>query len=130
VALGALTMAVEAGDRKATIGSRILDHQVERLHRTFADHKLYSRYVDEIPEPMFRQLVREGLFRAKVFCGAAAAFFILPSLGGGMMGLGVAAVFACVVVTTCYRCWPWLIMQGAERELLYRHRIGNWRWER
>jgi hypothetical protein len=129
MALGALAMAAEAEDRKATIGSRILDRQVERLHRTLAVHKLYSRYVDEIPEPMFRQLVSEGLFRAKVFCGGVAAFFLLPQLGG-VAGLAGAAIFAGVVVTACYYCWPWLIIQGVERELLYRHRQGKWRWER
>ena len=121
-------MSVEA-DRKATIGSWILDRQVERLHRTLTAHKLYSRYVDEIPEPMFRQLVSEGLFRAKVFCAAAAAFFLLPRLGG-IAGLGMSAIFAGLVVTVCYHCWPWLIIQGAERELLYRHRQGKWRWDR
>jgi hypothetical protein len=120
-------MSVGADKRKATIGSRILDRQVERLHRTLAAHKLYSRYVDEIPEPMFRQLASEGLFLAKVFCAAAAAFFLLPSLGG-LTGLTI--VFAAIVSTTCYYCWPWLIIQGVERELLYRHHQGKWRWER
>ena len=123
-------MAVEADGRKATIGSRILDRQVARLHRTLAAHKLYSRYVHEISEPMFRQLVSEGLFRAKVFCGGAAAFFLLPAGFGGVSGLAVAAMFGALVVTTCYQLWPWLIIQGVERELLYRHHQGKWRWER
>jgi hypothetical protein len=123
-------MAVAAGDRKATIGSRILDRQVERLHRTLAAHQLYSRYVAEIPEPMFRQLASEGLFRAKVFCGGAAAFFLLPAGFKGLDGLAVAALFGTLIVTACYHLWPWLIIQGVERELLYRHRQGKWRWER
>ncbi|WP_395022793.1 hypothetical protein [Dongia sp.] len=120
-------MAVRAETPKATIGSRILDRQVAQLHRRLAAHMLYSRYVDEIPEPMFRQLVSEGLFRAKVFCLGAAAFFLLPSLAAGNP---IALIFVIVVGTACYYCWPWLIIQGVERELLYRHREGKWRWER
>jgi hypothetical protein len=111
----------------------VLSRLIDQLRRTFTDHKIYGNHAADIPEPMFRQLAREGLYRAKVFYGGMAAFILLPNLGRidhlQLAEIPMLAIVAALWAVVAYYCWPWLTMQGVERELLYRRREGKWRWE-
>ncbi len=123
-----------ASDGPKTFGWWTLDRQVERLRRYFTDHKLYGTDVAEIPVPMLRQLVREGVNRAKGWYGGVLALSVLPNLGkildGKMVALAGVILAACISGTIFYNLWPWITMQPLERELMYRRQHGKWRWER
>jgi hypothetical protein len=127
-------MANLANERKAPRNSRVLGNVAARLRRRFTDHKIYGNFVAEIPEPMFRQLAREGLFRAKVFYGGIAGAILLPNLGSrshlGISDFPIYGIGLLVWAVIGYYCWPWLTQQAVERELHYRRREGKWRWDR
>ena len=74
---------------------------------------------------MLEQLVRDGLFRAKTFCFGVFALLVLPALFSKMTGSVLIA--GPLTAVMCYSCWPWLVCQCLERELLYRRQHGKWR---
>jgi hypothetical protein len=116
--------AATAGDR-----SRFLDSLVDRTRRAFTGHALYADRVREIPEPMMRQLARDGLSRAKTLFGCLTGFFLLNGLWARHFSLIELLLPGLILALVYYYCWSAMIGQCVERELFYHRQHGKWRWE-
>jgi hypothetical protein len=110
--------------------SRFLDGLVEGTRRAFTGHTLYADWVLEIPEPMLRQLVRDGLSRAKILFGCLIGFFAFNGFLAQKMSFVGLFLPGLILAMIYYYCWSAMIGQCVERELLYHRRHGKWRWER
>jgi hypothetical protein len=105
---------------------------VARLQRLLATkHETCSDWVSEIPEPMFRQLVRDSLLRSVVFFGLiVAAASVAAAEYQPAYGFATTAAWLIFVSLVALANWRKLATQCVDREFLYRRRNGKWRWER
>lgn len=98
------------------------------IRRALDRHETYADWASDIPEPMFRQLVREGVFRTFVYvCANGLLLWLMayvwpPDL---LHAVGLAIGFALLAIWNRRK----LAGQCLEREFLYRRKHGNWRWE-
>jgi hypothetical protein len=105
---------------------------VARLQRVLATkHATCPDWAYEIPEPMFRQLVRDSLLRTAVFFGLTVA---VVSTGAAEYqpahAFGTSVVWLIFLSLLVLTNWRKLATQCVDREFLYRRQHGKWRWER
>jgi hypothetical protein len=105
-----------------------------RMRRWFSRHRTYADWASEIPEPMFRQLIREGVFRTFVSYVACLAFIFaiqlaLLFLRGDELDLMPTTIWFIAVSALSVFGWSSGAGRCVERELRYRRHHGKWRWE-
>jgi hypothetical protein len=109
-----------------------------RVRLALGRHPIYPDWIAEISEPMFRQLLHEGLFRTVVFwCATALLLFLelywLPPAHDRptiwphrALQTGLFLVIYFIAVRNLRAS----VTQCVERECVYRRLHGKWRWER
>ena len=106
-----------------------------RMRRSLTKHTTYGDWVSEIPDPMFRQLIREGVFRSVVYCfaGVAVVWFMnyeMPAKFDGPTNHVQLDIWLIALALIIAVSWRKLLGQCVEREFHYRRLHGKWRWER
>jgi hypothetical protein len=115
------------------MGYRAVERPIaERLRRFLAaHHETCPDWVEEIPEPMFRQLIQDSLLRTLVLfilwltAVVAWSFADHPEIFWTKLVIGLLAVSIIMLIN-----WRKLSTQCVDREFLYRRLNGKWRWER
>jgi hypothetical protein len=105
-----------------------------RVRAALARHPTYSDYASKIPEPMFRQLVREGFARVVVYCLGtllliSVGYYALPAWEGKPVQNEQAAAWVLYVLFALAEGWRTVVGRCIERECVYRRKHGKWRWE-
>jgi len=98
------------------------------LRRHLAENHISCRdWVQEIPEPMFRQLVADSLLRVFV---SFVPFIVVMVAITWKEELVIGMAVGLVIVALPF-LWDWrqLSTQCVEREFVYRRLFGKWRWE-
>jgi len=106
-----------------------------RMRAAMSRHPTYADWIAEIPEPMFKQLVREGLVHMAVYgltCQlmVCVGYYVLPIWEGKPADNGQAVIWTLLLIFAL--CFGWRTVAGRciERECVYRRVHGKWRWER
>ncbi|WP_395022790.1 hypothetical protein [Dongia sp.] len=102
------------------------------LRRYLAEHhESCADWVPEISEPMFRQLILDGLSRTLGFYIFLLATLLVPlavwRTEGNVANAVVAAIFGSAIFLLN---WRRLVTQCVDREFSFRRQHGKWRWER
>lgn len=101
------------------------------LRRHLAEHhESCADWVPQISEPMFRQLILDGLSRTFTTYLFLFAILMAPLAVWRTEGNVANAVVAAVIGSAVFLLnWRRLATQCVDREFIYRRRHGKWRWE-
>ena len=107
-------------------------HLVAYLRRYLAEHhKSCADWVSEISEPMFRQLILDGIGRTLATCFFVLALVFVPfAIRSSEENLARAIIWVVSGSVFLLFIWRTLATQCVDREFRYRRQHNKWRWER
>ena len=98
------------------------------MRRSTSRNETYADWIANIPEPMFRQLVREGMYRTVVWAIAWELGLWITALAWPSSALHTL-MFGIGILLLVLWGWRTLAAQCLLRECRYRRMHGKWRWE-